>query len=381
MTNHDFDERYPAIFQPGGEGRTDASVTGDGKEAAAGSNQQEQPAGHGPASTGADAGAPQNAGPAPQNATPAPQQSEAKEQPAAAQQSKPWPPHLWIVSLAAAVVMIAAGVFALTVQHWLPSSTEIDPADFSGIELQPWGHIIFTAAPPLIGAGVGILAAMLFLASRGSAPRETTLRRAFAVLTLAVGAAGWTALFATAIFPGVAATWAGGYTSRPVMPWTYLVSFTGVWLFSLALLMLASLIVVPRQWQGPPDEPDQSDNQDHTDDGGMQEGARPSGTLRSLGRPSVMRGLFFGTAAALAGMFVLFSPYIFPEATGMVMVELPDGSQATHQDWAVTAQALVTPLLAAGFMVLAWSLVTLAVTLRESPVAGRKRKTADGVEL
>lgn len=377
MAAQGFDERYPAMFQPGGEDTPDAPFTGGGKESAAGSTQQEQGAEQAPATAGAGAVAPQDAGPAPQ-------ESELTEQPVHAQLPKAWPPHLWIIALAAAGVMIAGGVFALTVQYWLPSSMEMDPADFSGIELAPWGQIIFGASPPLIGVGVGILAAMLFLAARRSAAMEPILLRAFAVLTVVVGVTGWTALFATVIFPGVAATWEAGYGGRPAMPWTYLVSFTGVWLFSLALLMLAALIVVPRQWQQPAHGPgghNEWDAPEDTDDGGTHDGASPSGSLRLPGRPSAMRGLSLGAAAAAAGMFVLFAPYIFPQATGMVMVELPNGSQATHQDWAVTAQVLVTPLLLSGFLVLAWSLVTLAVTPREPPVVGRQGQQADDVEL
>lgn len=105
----------------------------------------------------------------------------------------------------------------------------------------------------------------------------------------------------------------------------------------------------------------------HADIAGIRHGAGPSGSNAGGARPSTVRGLWFGTAAA--GMAALFAPYLFPLATGTVVVELADGGQATHQDWAISAQNLVSPLLLVGLLVLGWALVSLAVTPRRGPAA------------
>lgn len=369
MSSRNFDERYPSMFQPGG----------DGGDAPAWSPAEGGAALAGPTGAAlAPATVPkEKTGPVtekPDTVTAAPSRDAKMDSPA-------WPPWRWLIALGAAVVMIAAGVFTLMAQYWVPSSMEMDPSQFQGIELQPWGQVVFAAAPALFTTGVGILAAMLFLASRRKAEWEPALRISFAVVAVTVGAAGWVGLFAIVIFPDAMSQWSRA-AGNMAMPWTYLVRFSGSWLFVAALLMLAVLFVVPRRWRQ-----SFSDN-DMTDDAGLPDladkgtthqsfnssEANPSksqlsGRQSTIGRPSSMRGLWFGTAAVAAGMFAMFAPYLFPTATGTVMVELADGGQTSHQDWAVLAQNLITPLLLVGFLVLGWALVSLAITPRTGPAA------------
>lgn len=363
MAKPNFDERFPLMFQPGGADpgmpawppaaaplETAGSHIADVTSPAGSPQRTDALAGATPSDAGtAGAGLPH--APAPQDAAP---QDEAPHDQTA--QSHVWPPLLWISALAASAVMLAAGVFALTAQYWLPSSMEMDPANFQGVQLQPWGQVIFAAAPPLLATGIGIPATLLFLASRRTAEWERALRTTFAGLAAVVGAASWIGLFATVIFPDAALKWAGGGSRGLALPWTYLVSFSGTWLSCLAVLMMAVLFVVPRRWQHPV----------------------PEQTMAEPASPSAVRGLWFGAAVVAAGLFAMFAPYMFPLATGVVTVELSEGQTSSHEDWAVSAQYLVTPLLLAGFVVLGWALVHLATAPRREPAA---ELDGSGVEL
>lgn len=328
MRNGNFDERYPAMFQPGGDGPDSAG----------------EPAAHSPA------------------APPEPDEKrhavQANSGPGYTTEAGPGetgghgdgPAWRWWVPLAAAVAMIAAGLFALTAQYWLPPSMEMDPAAFQGIVLQPWGQLIYPAAPALLGTGTGILGALILMASRRSAAAEPPLRAAMAVLAALAGAAGWVFLFATYLFPEVIFD---GYDSNgrpPPMPWTYLVMPVGTWLLSVALLLLATLLTVPRRWHS----------------------GRPEGDALPLGgRPSAGRALVFGVVATVAGVLTLFAPYLFPLATGTTTIEVSAGNTVSQAGWATVAQFVSGPLLLAGLVILAWALLHLALSPRSAGHQGQ----------
>lgn len=259
----------------------------------------------------------------------------------------------WPVPLAAAIVMIAGGLFSLTAQYWLPAANSVDSTAFPTFNVQPWGQIIPQAAPALLGTGVGILGALLFLASRRHAAAEPALRAVFGALALAVGVAGWMLLFATVLFPEVMYRGNSGYAERPQTPWTYLVMPVGTWLLAVAVLMLAVLCVVPRR-------------------AGSQDGQ----VLPAGGRPSARRALVFGAATAAAGLCALFAPYLFPTATGTVTIEVSPGVTFGQSGWAVMAQFLGPPLLLAGLVVLAWAFLSLALSPRRA--AGGPGTELDG---
>lgn len=332
MRNSNFDERYPAMFQPGGDG---PGVAGDPAAESRAAQPEPEEAKRAVQATG---------GP----------DYTAEAAPAENGEYGDGPAWRWWLPLAAAVVMIAAGLFALTVQYWLPVSMDMDPAAFQGIVLQPWGQLVYPAAPALIGTGTGLLGVLLLLASRRSTVAEPQLRAVTAVLAALAGAAGWVFLFATYLFPEVIFD---GYESNgrpPPMPWTYMVMPVGTWLLSVALLLLAALLTVPRRWQ---------------DTG-------PAGEVLPLGgQPSAGRALVFGAVATTAGVLALFAPYLFPLATGSTTIEISAGNTVGQSGWAVMAQYIASPLLLAGLVILAWALLHLALSPRR---AGRQ---AQGEEL
>lgn len=349
MASRQFDERYPAMFQPGGDGAdVSAATVAETSAAAMVPSKDSRPPAREPETMVEPNPEPERAGP---ELTPTPQEIPTP----AAGDSAEWPAWRWPVPLAAALVLLAAGVFSLTAQYWFPAANTADPNASQGIMLQPWGEIISQAAPALLGTGVGILGALLFLASRRRAAAEVGLRAAFGLLALAVGVAGWVFLFATFLFPEVMNLQGPGYADRQQTPWTYLVMPVGTWLFAMAVLMLAVLCVVPRRWRA-----------------GWPDGE----VLPTGGRPSAGRALVLGAATAVAGMCALFASHLFPLATGTVTVHAASGDVFSHSDWAVLARYLGPPLLFAGLVVLAWAFLSLALTPRRA--AGAPGAELDG---
>ncbi|MEO6530502.1 MAG: hypothetical protein ABIN10_06310 [Specibacter sp.] len=217
MANNEFDERYPALFQPGGEelGTEPAMAAPTPPVGAAGRT----------ASTTAEPAPGEAAGPALK----------------------------WLAPLATAALMIAAGVLALTAQYWIDASMVPGPGDSNRGMSSTWGCDISAAGPAPITMGLGIVAVCLFLASRLQAATESLGRTAFGTFTVAVGTAGLVCLFVFAWFPEPADYTAAAYdgaTRRT--PWSIVDMPTGLWLVCLSALMLAVLIIVPKVWvKGP----------------------------------------------------------------------------------------------------------------------------------
>lgn len=349
MKNSEFDERYPAIFQPGGDEHVRTAVppapaSVKPREAAVAVPTRRipvlEPASLDPKSFS------ENQPTAPDSDTSA---DEATMVASVASDSARCPAWRWLIPVGVALVLLVAGVFCLGAQYWVPASLEIDPSKFHGLNVQPWGLFVYQAAPFLLGGGAGILGGMLFLASRRWAARETVLRTAFGLFALAVGVAGWVTNFALVFFPEASYMRTADYNAAPQpAPLAYVLMSCGIWLLCLALLMLAVLFVVPRRWRHVwPDAGDGTNQNVPTDRG-----------------PSAGRGLVFGVAATFASVFALFAPYMFPMSTGVQTVQTADGGTYSQQAWAALAQGLLVPLMLAGMIVLSWACITLAVTPR-----------------
>ncbi len=130
-----FDDRYPAIFQPGGNELPRASAPARRED------------------------------PAPEPGHPGPQRTEDPEPadvPAEQATGTPRPLWIWCVPLAAALAMLAAGIFALTAQYWLQPSMVARPANSLGVVPEPRGQRVNRATPALLSVGLGLLAASFF---------------------------------------------------------------------------------------------------------------------------------------------------------------------------------------------------------------------------
>lgn len=330
-----FDDRYPAIFQPGGN---------------------ELPRASGPA---------RRDDPAPLPGEPDPQQGDPLPEPAdiPADAATPWPVWLWLVPLGTAVAMLAAGFFALTAQYWLEASMVASPANSLGVGPEPWGQRVNQAAPALLSVGFGLLAALLFLATRIRAQTEAAGRTVFGVLTLLVGVAGWIALYAFVLFPEQANFASAAYDGSPRRtPWTYVVMSCGPQLLVLALFMLAVLVVVPRLWQDNPTE-----------------GEQP-GPLQATGKPSVRRGAWFGAITVAAGLLALFAAVLFPPVETARSWAM-ESAQSYLPAWSELVQFVTPPLMLGGLGVLAWAAIRGTLDhVRHSVGSGAVQRDPTAVE-
>lgn len=243
--------------------------------------------------------------------------------------------------------MLALGAFCITAQYWLPAAKTVNPADYHGLNLDPWGRVIFMAAPALLSGGFGLMGALLFVASRRSARAEPAYLLALGLLGVLVSAAGYVALFANFLFPeALQFRSTGNETVPPDIPWPYAIGPSGVSLLTLGLLMLAVLLVVPRRWQP----------------GGLERRA----TLRA-GRA---RAGWFGAVCLAGGVFSMMTPYLFPLSTGSQTVELANGGTTLLQSWTNQAGILMPSLLLVGVVAVAWAVILPAVAPAVEPDDG-----------
>ncbi|WP_146070208.1 hypothetical protein [Arthrobacter sp. GMC3] len=315
-----FDQRYPAIFQPGGNELPRVTTTASKSEPRTSS-----------------------VGPAHPVDVETSSSPTTTAQPLAPSVETPGLWRGWIAPLAAAAAMLSAGVFVITAQYWLAASMVVGPADSLGVEPEPWGQSVNRAAPALLTVGFGLLAVVLFLASRNRPATETAARNAFVVLALCLGVAGWIALYAFYLFPEQAQFSGAAYDGTPRRtPWPFVVMPCGPALLTVALVMLAVLIVVPRRWPINP------------------AGAEDSGTVQASGKPSIGRGICFGLVAAVAGVMALVAPTLFQQPQNMRSGE-GDSVVTVFPSWPELMQYLSPPLLVVSLGTLAWAAIHLAV--------------------
>lgn len=352
MKNSEFDERYPAIFQAGGEQHERSAVPPAPASVKPRAVAADEPARRPPVLEPVSRDPkylPDNRPTTPDSDMSADEPPTVSTMSTVASNPAPWPAWRWLIPVGVALFLLAAGVFCLGAQYWVPASLKIDPSKFHGLNVQPWGLFVYQAAPFLFGGGAGIIGGILFLASRRWAARETILRTAFGLFALAVGVAGWVTNFAMVFFPEASYQRTTDYTGAPQpAPLAYVLMSCGVWLLCLALVMLAVLFVVPRRWRHEWPEAGDGAHQNVPTDRG----------------PSAGRGLVFGVAALALSVFVLFAPYMFPMSTGVQTVQTADGGTYSQQAWAALAQGLLIPLMLAGMIVLSWACIRLAVTPR-----------------
>lgn len=357
MANNKFDERYPAMFQPGGEDLAADSAWLTPKElpptmtagARAGkattwrspkkapepvlfvvpplqiparapalsnapspTTAEVENDGLKPVSTAGGHGArPENEGPeteGPDGAAPSPDIVGD----GTVQKSARLP---WRVATIVGVVLLAAGAMAPGVPQWIANNS----TDHTVIQMAPmWIYTASQVAAPMLGLGLGVLALLLLLAIRMHPTRRTVLRSLFALATLAVLAFGLFAQFSAHIFPPVqheAVDSVNGantyYFSQP----DFVISL-GLLAFGpllIGILMVAALVV-----------------------------SRNFSFLRSY----VMGLLLLGAA-----VFAQCAPYLFPNVRPTT--QMFDGGNQSIPGWPFWLPELTPALVAAGALVIA----------------------------
>jgi hypothetical protein len=204
-----------------------------------------------------------------------------------------WGTRSWIVCTVAALAAIAAGLFCIFASALIPSAGTTNADGSHGLMVTPWGTVIAPAAPSLIVAGLGILAGMFLLGSLHYPARTHWLRAGAALVgVLAIVAAG-IALFAANLFPEMLyATSSGTGGINQTQLWM-VVYFSSAPLTVFALAVLSVVAVV-----------------------------RPGGS-RAGGAVSGMTALLVGGGLLAGAAFALFAPQLFPKLLegGSIQVE------------------------------------------------------------
>ena len=211
MAAKNFDERYPAIFQPGNEDLP-ASMHWPAPDATVPSKSvPSKPVPSMPAATvpaklvqGPEAGhdpLPEPVGKiAPQDdvASSSIVETPTGSTEGASTAQRSW--RLWGMPAVAGALLLALGVIAPLVPVWM---TAAEGDDSAIVSRQMWTYLTAPLAAPMIAGGLGVLATLLFLYSQQHPTRRTGLRRVFALAAAAVVAGGAYAQFSVYLIPPV----------------------------------------------------------------------------------------------------------------------------------------------------------------------------------
>ncbi|WP_288024759.1 hypothetical protein [Arthrobacter sp.] len=241
-----FDERYPAIFQPGGEGLPRAFAgpaesgppgTGPAEFGTEELPQPQQPSGNQPAGVlpSVDLAAESGAGDDSQDAA---------ETGLAVPGPAPWTARTWVLGLGAGVAAIVLGLLCL-----LPKKTPaLDPATANYVLVTlffPLTDKVVALGPVIIIAGMGLLVAM-FLTGAPRHPRASPwLRGAAALVAVAAMTAAGFSLFAVTLHPEVLSSMFGSPEGSSVSyPWFQLTTIATVPLALFGLFAGAAVAIV-----------------------------------------------------------------------------------------------------------------------------------------
>ncbi len=331
MGKQQFDERYPTMFQPGGESVPDhlqwpvQPGSGPGMDHGhAVSLPPAVPAALQPAHHGSPDGS-VHSGWAPglpaadsESATEAvigaaAHDMESGGQAAAAPAA--WPTPAWWVPAAVGTFLFAAGLVIVGIPVMMSGSTD-DPNSMNMAQM--WVYTAGQVASPLIGAGLGALAAVLFLNIRVRPKRAEGLRRLFAIATAAVLFAGFYAQFAMFLLQPVPEQSYDSFSGQ-----SYTVINTPAVATALSMVAFGPLLV----------------------------GFLMLAALSAVRRPSRLRAYLVGLSFLGAAAVAQFAPQIFPDIPPTTQY-FEGGNQAVAA-WPFWLPGLAPSLLAAGALVLA----------------------------
>ena len=316
----DFDERYPAMFQPGGEGYAREHHAPERLLP-----PQGEPA---PRLQFVAETVPENVSSLASGEWPADAEGSAPHR-AAGPETK-WGGRFWVTGLSAVWLTFAAAAFCLFAAALIPAAGSTDPSDFHGILMVPWGVAIAPGAPALFTAGLGMLAALFLAAARHYTGHAWWFHIAAAVVGLAALAGGAVAMFSESLFAEMLYTQAMNQGNN-FISW-YMVFQQASWqLLLLGLAILVLTLVVRPDGDGAP------------------------------GRASAAAALWTGAVLACTGVWTWFAPQAFPLAEGRT-VELSESQAYAVQAWTYVVGQAGGPLLTAGVGALFWGLMILATT-------------------
>lgn len=341
----DFDDRYPAMFHPGGDGLPvpkAVPVPAAALAAAPPATAPPMPLDPPPARAGNLLEKNQDA--------PAVETTVGEESGSAGStdQQPPWSVRTWVAGFAAALLCLAAGIFALTATTWIPASRIAKPEDYLGMAVLPWGWLLVDAAAPLVVVGLGMLALMLFLGSLHFPNNARTLRAGVAAIGAAMLLLGIVGIFFDQLFPSpMVMTIDPRNPQRPV-PWQLFLGQSTSSFMVVGLLALAVVAVLRPAHVDPDAEPP---------------AGAPAGNASSGTAPSAKAAWLVGLALLGFAAFALFAQLMFPLSMAIeTLVEGDHMSQTTP--WPQRIIPLAGPCILVGAGTLLWGVLIGATSQR-----------------
>ena len=341
MGNSNFDQRYPAMFQPGGEDHPAEQYFPQPPEQQV-PERQEQPQPpelspeqqtHPSTATGAKA----SVAPVPGMKPPGEDElnPEQIDEPLAApapvtRRVNRWSTRSWIICGLAIVLVFAGSAFCFSATALIPGSASLDPTRFHGIMVVPWGQVIFLGGPALLTAGLAILAAMFLLAARGYPRLAWQFQAVAGVAGLVTLGLGLMAVFSDRLFTNLLYDPANFQMGSNPLPWYSVFALAASHLMILGPVVLALVVILHPGKQGTPGA------------------ATPKTTF------------WTGVLITAAGIWVWFSPQFFPLARG-ARLEMLD-QNITTAPWTYSLSQAGGPLVLVGTLVLFWWVFIVATT-------------------
>lgn len=316
LGNSSFDDRYPALFQPGGEllpPDLDAPSLnwGQATRLIEVADEELPPL---PASRGI-VGEPSLL-----------EQEQEPGVPPEAVESltlSPWGLRKWLAGLGAALLTLVVGVLCLTVGIWVPSARLIDATRESMYGGTAWGMNVAEAGLPLITASIAMLALLFILGSRHYCSKERLLRMCAATVGVASLVLAAIAMFADRAFPNTVYIEPEANAYAPMQIWSLT---TGTARLPLTALGLTILMVV---WLLP------------TIICHVQ--------VRS-------RALKSGLVLLVVGFVMIFAPQLFPDATS-VPISTSNGMIFSSPPWTHSVKDVASSVVVVGAASLLLSVV------------------------
>ncbi|MGA7203389.1 MAG: hypothetical protein WBX27_02030 [Specibacter sp.] len=371
MEKLEFDERYPAIFQPGGDGlprtvQRPAAPTPDTVPPATASPGSAPLAVRAPivASAPIVVRSPDAVRAPDAVRLPAVSMAPAREQraavPAAAEANEPpepaagstvgtgqlppvehlagtrhthWSARSWILGVGAALLTVAAGMVCLFAEQLFAPHRVLDVGVGSSLAVTPWISVVVGAAHSLIIAGMGMLAAILLLGSRHYVAASHWLRAGVVLVGLVALTGAYLAVFASILFPEIIYGQTGDYGGVSNSSWSLLTFFAGPPLTVFALTVLAVVAVV-----------------------------RPGGS-RAKGAVSGPAALGAGALLIVGAAVASFAPQLFPGSLNGTSVRVDD-QNLSILPWPYVLTGIGSSIAVVGAGVFLWGVLVMVTSRR-----------------
>lgn len=345
MGNNNFDQRYPAMFQPGGEDHVSQQYFPQPPPEP--DQQPQQPATSASVRV-ARAPVARTSGGQPEAAVV--EQAVQVHEPDGDDELTPdliheefaapspgrvshWSTRSWIICGLAIVLVFAGSAFCFFATMLIPGSASLDPTAFHGVMVIPWGYVIFLGGPALLTAGLGMLAVMFLLAARHYPRRAWHFQAAAGLVGLVTLGLALMAVFSEQFFTELLYNPIDYQLDSNPLPWYSAFASSASQLLILGPAILALAVIL------------------HPDKKGSPGAATPKTTF------------WTGALITAAGVWAWFCPQLFPLARG-VSVDYLEDQRFLTSPWTFSLSQAGGPIILVGSLVMFWWVLILATTHR-----------------